>query len=74
LTLEAPDGRNVSVWFDASIEGLSAASFGMDEGSSVSQISKVKIGGTGFTVGDTVNLHQWHHHHFRLYRPGWFSR
>ena len=55
LTLEAPDGRNVSVWFDASIEGLSAASFGLDEGSTVSQISKVKIGGTGFTVGDTVS-------------------
>ena len=56
LTLEAPDGRNVSVWYDASIEGLSPASFGLDEGSSVSQISKVKIGGTGFTVGDTVSV------------------
>jgi len=55
LTLEAPDGRNVSVWFDASIEGLSCASFGLDEGNSVSQISKVKIGGSGFTVGDTVS-------------------
>ena len=54
LTLEAPDGRNVSVWYDASVEGLAPASFGLDEGSSVSQISKVKIGGSGFTTGDTV--------------------
>ena len=56
LTLEAPDGRNVSVWYDASVEGLSPASFGLDEGSSVSQISKVKIGGSGFTAGDTVSV------------------
>ena len=56
LTLVAPDGRNVSVWYDASIEGLSPASFGLDEGSSVSQISKVKIGGSSFTTGDTVSV------------------
>ena len=56
LTLTAGDGRNVSVWYDASVEGLSPASFGLDEGSSVSQISKVKIGGTGFTTGDTVSV------------------
>jgi len=56
LTLEAPDGRNVSVWYDASVEGLSPASFGLDEGSSVSQVSKVKIGGSGFTAGDTVSV------------------
>jgi flagellin len=55
LTLDAADGRNVSVWYDASIEGLSPASFGLDEGSAVSQISKVKIGGSGFTTGDTVS-------------------
>jgi flagellin len=56
LTLDAADGRNVSVWYDASIEGLSPASFGLDEGSAVSQISKVKVGGTGFTTGDTVSV------------------
>jgi flagellin len=53
LTLEAPDGRNVSVWFDASIEGLSPASFGLDEGSSVSQISKVKMGDTAAGASST---------------------
>ena len=56
LTLEAPDGRNVSVWYDASVEGLSPASFGLDEGSSISQIAKVKIGGSGFTTGDKVSV------------------
>jgi len=56
LTLEATDGRNVSIWFDASIEGLSPASFGLDEGSSVSQISKVKLAGTTAGTGDTVSV------------------
>ncbi len=56
LTLEATDGRNVSVWYDASIEGLSPASFGLDEGSAQSQISKVKIGGSSVSTGDTVTV------------------
>jgi len=56
LTLTAQDGRNVSVWYDASIEGLSPASFGLDEGSSVSQISKIKIGTAGFAVSDKVSV------------------
>jgi flagellin len=56
LTLEAADGRNVSVWYDASIEGLSPASFGLDEGNSQSQISKVKIGGSTVGSGDTVKV------------------
>jgi flagellin len=58
LTLTAADGRNVSVWYDASIEGLSPASFGLDEGGALSQISKVKIGGTSgsFGAGDTSSV------------------
>ncbi len=56
LTLEAPDGRNVSVWYDASIEGLSPASFGLEEGNSESQISKVKMGGSTIAVGDTLSV------------------
>jgi len=51
LTLEAPDGRNVSVWFDASVQGLSPASFGLDQGSSITQISKVKLDGATSGVG-----------------------
>jgi flagellin len=46
----------VSVWYDASIEGLSPASFGLDEGSSVSQISKVKIAGSSVATGDTTSI------------------
>jgi len=58
LTLDAQDGRNVSVWYDASIEGLSPGSFGLDEGNAVSQISMVKIGSTAasFNLGDTVSV------------------
>ena len=56
LTLTAADGRNVSVWYDASIEGLSPASFGLDEGSSVSQISKVKMGAASYAVSDKVSI------------------
>ena len=56
LTLTAADGRNVSVWYDASIEGLSPASFGLDEGSSVSQISKVKIAGSTVGAADTTSI------------------
>jgi len=56
LTLTAGDGRNVSVWYDASIEGLSPASFGLDEGGSTSQISKIKIGGTNTTATSSIHL------------------
>jgi len=56
LTLTAPDGRNVSVWYDATIQGLSPASFGLDEGSSVSQIAKVKLSGTTVGFPDTTSV------------------
>jgi len=39
------DGRNLSVWFDSSIKDLSAASFGLDKGGAVAQVSKVKVTG-----------------------------
>jgi flagellin len=41
------DGRNLSVWFDSSKDELSAASFGLDKGGAVAQISKVQVAGTG---------------------------
>ncbi len=40
------DGRNVSVWFDSNVKDLSAASFGLDKGGSVAQVSRVTVGGT----------------------------
>ena len=41
------DGRNLSVWFDSSKEGLSAASFGLDKGGAKAQV-------TTMTLSDTV--------------------
>ena len=63
VTLESTDGRNMSVWFDGSVEGLSAASFGLDQGGAISQTSTVSLtqasaGATlasGTTVALTVN-------------------
>jgi flagellin len=43
----ASDGRNLSVWFDSSKEGLSAASFGLDKGGAKAQV-------TTMTLSDTV--------------------
>ena len=45
VTLET-DGRNLSVWFDSYVEDLSAAAFGLDKGGSVSQVSRITVGGT----------------------------
>jgi flagellin len=56
LTLTAADGRNVSVWYDASIQGLSPASFGLDEGQAVSQIAKVKLSGETTLTGDKTSV------------------
>jgi len=40
------DGRNLSVWFDSSIEGLTASEFGLEKGGAVAQVSRVTVGGT----------------------------
>ncbi len=45
LTLSS-DGRNMSVWYDSSVPGLSAASFGLDKGGSVAQKSTMDVTGT----------------------------
>jgi flagellin len=49
------DGRNLSVWFDSNVEGLSPASFGLDQGGAVAQVSKMKIDGT-VAVGDDFTV------------------
>lgn len=54
VTLET-DGRNFSVWFDSNDEDVSAASFGLDKGGSVAQISRVAIAGT-VTTSDTATV------------------
>lgn len=50
----ASDGRNLSVWFDSSIESLDAASFGLDKGGSVAQVSQISLSGTD--VGDQLSI------------------
>ena len=42
VTLESTDGRNMAVWFDGSVQGLSA-SFGLDQGEAVAQTSTVSL-------------------------------
>ena len=49
------DGRNMSVWFDSNVKDLSAASFGLDKGGSVAQVSRISAGGT-VAVGDTASV------------------
>ncbi len=52
ITLSS-DGRNISTWYDSSVNKLSAACFGLDTGTAVKQISKVQIGGTGIVKTTT---------------------
>lgn len=56
VTLTSNDGRNVSVWFDADVEGLSAASFGLDAGGTAVQETSVTIGGTVDTTNDKATI------------------
>lgn len=48
------DGRNMSVWFDSNVQNLSAASFGLDKGGSVAQVSRISVGGTGATADRAI--------------------
>jgi flagellin len=41
------DGRNLSVWYDANISGLSAAHFGLDTGDAVAQQTRLTVSGGG---------------------------
>jgi flagellin len=43
LTLTSSDGRNVSVWFNSSVAGLSPSSFGLSAGDEVAQSSTLTI-------------------------------
>jgi len=54
ITLES-DGRNLSVWFDSNVQGLSAASFSLDKGDAVAQVTKVKSTGSSGTASIQIN-------------------
>ena len=49
------DGRNMSVWFDSNVQNLSAASFGLDKGGAVAQVSRITVGGT-VVAGDVASV------------------
>lgn len=59
VTLTSTDGRNMSVWFDADIPGLSAGSFGLDSGDAEAQVSTITLdvadGGT-ISAGSTASI------------------
>ncbi len=50
------DGRNFSVWFDSNQKDLTAASFGLDKGGQVAQVSRIAVNGAdGSTASVTIN-------------------
>jgi flagellin len=51
------DGRNLSVWYDSSKDELSAASFGLDKGGAVTQISKIKVAGLGVAASEKASVY-----------------
>ena len=55
LTLSS-DGRNMSVWFDSSKEGLSAASFGLDKGGTKAQVSTMTFAPATAAATSTLSL------------------
>ncbi len=54
VTLES-DGRNVSVWFDGGVKDLTAASFGLEKGGSVEQVSRIVLGADA-AASDTATV------------------
>jgi len=55
VTIES-DGRNLAIWFDGSVNALTAASFGLEKGGAVAQKATVTIDGTAFVAGDTASI------------------
>jgi flagellin len=55
VTLET-DGRNLSVWYDSNVPGLSAAHFGLDKGGSVAQVSRITVGGSVPNTSATASV------------------
>jgi flagellin len=54
LTLTS-DGRNMSAWFDSTVPGLSASSFGLDKGGAKAQESTL-VANTALAVGKTATI------------------
>lgn len=45
LSLSTPDGRDLAVWYDSNVVGLSAESFGLGRAGAVAQVNEVSITG-----------------------------
>jgi flagellin-like hook-associated protein FlgL len=43
LSLSTPDGRDLAVWYDSNVSGLSAESFGLGRAGAVSQVNEISI-------------------------------
>ncbi len=54
LTLTS-DGRNMSVWFDSTVPGLSASSFGLDKGGAKAQETTL-VANTALASGETATI------------------
>ena len=57
ITLTTEDGRNLSAWFDSNDSGLTAASFGLEKGGTVAQVSRITMGApaSASTASVTIN-------------------
>jgi flagellin len=50
------DGRNLSVWFDSNVKGLTASHFGLSDGTEVAQVSRISFGGTDAAAIGKVSI------------------
>jgi flagellin len=56
VTLTSSDGRNVSVWFDSAVAGLSPSSFGLSTGDEVAQVSTITVSAGNSTSATTASI------------------
>ncbi|MBU3653929.1 MAG: hypothetical protein FGM44_12695 [Limnohabitans sp.] len=56
VTLSTTDGRNMSVWFDSSVQDLNASDFGLSKGGEVAQQTKIQLTGGTAAAADTVTV------------------
>ena len=56
VTLTSSDGRNVSVWFDSAVAGLSPSSFGLSTGDEVAQVSTITVSAGNGASATTASI------------------
>lgn len=50
------DGRNMSVWFDSAVKDLTPASFGLEKGGAVAQVSRASFSGSPSGTTATLSI------------------